>query len=396
MVLPVNTVFDLPGLPPLDKTSIPNLSILICCLLFVGGKRLVAFRDPIILILASAFVISPFLTAYYNSEGLSYAQRILPPMTMYDAAAQAVENCLAIVPIIAAASLIDNEARRAYLIRSIMISVLVYSVPMIVEMRLSPQLHRWVYGYFPHSFGQQIRDGGFRPVVFLGHGLLVAIFCAMGLIASLAVWRSSQGRVRRRAAYSAAYLLILLILCRSLGALLLAVACALLLIVFRQNRVAIVSAVGCLMVLLYPAVRAANVIPLGEIAAIVDVYSTDRAGSLGVRIENEDQLLGRAALKPLVGWGSWGRNRIYSNKDGSDLSITDGTWIISYSSWGWIGYLSFFGLLCLPAIKLLGNVKIHNQGTRASLALILLVNLLDSVPNSSIRPITWMLSGALL
>lgn len=57
--------------------------------------------------------------------------------------------------------------------RFLVIAGLIYTVPMLYEIRMSPQLHTIFYGYFPHSFGQQARGGGFRPVVFMGHGLLV-------------------------------------------------------------------------------------------------------------------------------------------------------------------------------------------------------------------------------
>jgi hypothetical protein len=50
-------------------------------------------------------------------------------------------------------------------------------------------LHTWVYGYFPHSFAQQLRYGGYRPVVFMGHGLLVALFAAIALISAVVMWQ---------------------------------------------------------------------------------------------------------------------------------------------------------------------------------------------------------------
>lgn len=59
---------------------------------------------------------------------------------------------------------------------------------MLYEVRLSPQLHRIFYGYFPHSFAQQVRGGGFRPVVFLQHGLWVAFFAMMMTVVTFALW----------------------------------------------------------------------------------------------------------------------------------------------------------------------------------------------------------------
>ena len=57
-------------------------------------------------------------------------------------------------------------------------SMLMYSVPMLAEERLSPQLHNWVYGYSPFSFIEHVRWNGYRPVVFLPQGLQLALFVA--------------------------------------------------------------------------------------------------------------------------------------------------------------------------------------------------------------------------
>jgi len=44
------------------------------------------------------------------------------------------------------------------------------------EVRFSPQLHKWVYGFRQHSFIQNVRDGGYRPMVFMQHGLMVGMW----------------------------------------------------------------------------------------------------------------------------------------------------------------------------------------------------------------------------
>ena len=55
---------------------------------------------------------------------------------------------------------------------------------------MSPQLHRLLYGYHQHSFIQQVRDSGFRPMVFMQHGLMVATFMATGTLVAYWLWRS--------------------------------------------------------------------------------------------------------------------------------------------------------------------------------------------------------------
>ena len=86
------------------------------------------------------------------------------------------------------------------ILRVLVIAGVVYSVPALFEIRFSPQLHTWLYGYFPQEFGfsQEVRGGGFRPVVFMGHGLLVAfIFCTTA-IAAAAFWTTGTRLTRMR------------------------------------------------------------------------------------------------------------------------------------------------------------------------------------------------------
>ena len=383
--------------PPLDKTSIPNLSILMCCILFVRERWLTALKDPAVVVLAIVFTLSPFFTAYFNPEPLQYAGRFIPPMVMYDALAQAAANAIILIPFIAAYGLINSDKRRADVISILVLAALAYSVLMLIEVRLSPQLHRWVYGFFPHSFGQQMRGDGFRPVVFLGHGLLVAIFCAMAIIAAIARWRQARGKQKTRAGAIIAYLALVLLLCKSLGAVILTVILGPIVALLRARRIAMISAVACVILLFYPAVRSAGLVPTVMIADLAGSFSADRQGSLAFRLINEDQLLQRAAAKPMFGWGSWGRNRIFSVDDGKDLSVTDGAWIITIGMWGWVGYIAMFGLLCFGCVRLLARRRLFRSISLASASLIGLfaINLLDSIPNASIRPFTWVLAGTI-
>lgn len=396
LLLPVKTSFEFSGVPPLDKTSISNLSILIGCALFARERWLGAFKDPAVVGLAALFIFSPFATSVFNPESFLYGERFIPPMTMYDAASQAASNIITLIPFVTAYGLLNDDERRRQLIFALVLAALAYSVLMLIEVRLSPQLHRLIYGFFPHSFGQQIRGGGFRPVVFLGHGLLVAIFCAMALAATAARWKDMTGTRRTQAGLFAAYLSLVLVLCKSLGAFVLAAIMVPAIAFLRARRLALLCAAICSTVLLYPAVRAAGLIPTATISEMTNAFSADRGDSLGVRLVNEDQLLQKAAQKPMFGWGGWGRNRIYDVETGKDNSITDGSWIIAFGTWGWAGYLSMFGLLCLGAVRLLWRRRALKSISVPSAALcaLLAINLLDSVPNASIVPLTWLIAGA--
>ena len=126
------------------------------------------------------------------------------------------------------------------------------------------------------------------------------------------------------------------------------------------------------------------------------VLINGRARSLQYRLNNEDILLEKANQRPLFGWGGWGRARVY-DESGSDISTTDGRWIITIGNEGWFGYLARFGLLTLPIILLtLRKRKYEVTLATSALCLVLAGNLVDLIPNATSTPLTWLMAGALL
>ena len=85
---------------------------------------------------------------------------------------------------------------------------------------MSPQLNYWLYGYSPSEFDQEIRWGGFRAMVFLGHGLSVAFFMMTAVISSTALWRTQIRSIKPLPAFVTwCYLNFILVICKGLGAL---------------------------------------------------------------------------------------------------------------------------------------------------------------------------------
>lgn len=391
LFLPVKTSFDFPGVPALDKTSIANLSALVCALIFVGGRAARFPREWWLLVLMLVYLISPMLTVFTNRDALMFGELLLPGLQPYDAFSAAAYKAIDLIPFLLGYNLLRSSSSQQDLLQSLAISAIGYSILMLVEIRLSPQLHVWIYGFFPHSFGQQVRDGAFRPVVFLGHGLLVAIFTAMGVVATAYLARRKLPIFGISSWFWLAYLAIILVLCRSFGALILAASATVLIAtVSRRQTVSSICAIVGLLVLTYPALRGADLVPVQAFADQVADVSAERAGSFQTRIDNEDQLLKRANDRPWFGWGGYGRNRIYNEDTGKDLSITDGTWIIIVGTYGWVGYIAAFGLLCAPLLN-----RSRQPISTTALSLILAVNLLDLLPNSSVGPMTWLLAGAI-
>ncbi|MEG4004258.1 MULTISPECIES: O-antigen ligase family protein [unclassified Microcoleus] len=396
LLLPVKASFDFPGIPALDKTTIANLSTYVAAMIYTGGRSTRLPREWWLLALMAAYLVSPMMTALNNRDALIYGSLILPSLQNYDAFSAASYHALELIPFLLGYNLLRNPRHREDFLRIIVTAAIAYSILMIVEIRLSPQLHNWIYGFFPHFFDQQIRGGGFRPVVFLGHGLLVAIFAAMAIAACGALALRRQKILGLSFWVWSIYLLIILILCKSFGALLLALFALSFQIIIKAPRAnQKISALVAIAVILYPALRGADLVPAQWFADQVAAYSGERSGSFQFRIDNEDQLLAKANQRPWFGWGGYGRNRVYDEQKGTDLSITDGTWIIVIGSAGWIGYLTTFGLICGPIVV----SAWRNRAPRLQepiLNVILLINVMDLIPNSSLGPITWLLAGSIL
>jgi len=255
-------------------------------------------------------------------------------------------------------------------------------------------MSNWVYGFFPHSWIQHYKAGGWRPVVFLRHGLVLGIFFAMSVMAVVCLARVDASR-RRLWVFSTIWLFVILALSRNFGALLITVALLPVLFFTKIRGQLLVAALICGVFLAYPAARTANVLPFDQILQLAENIDPQRAASFQTRLDNEYQLLAKAAERPLFGWGIWGRSRVF-DEAGYDISITDGAWVITLGVQGWVGYLAQFGLLTAPVLLLWFHRRRYEIGMETSvLAIILAANLVDMIPNSSNLTLTWLLAGAL-
>jgi O-antigen ligase len=154
-----------------------------------------------------------------------------------------------------------------------------------------------------------------------------------------------------------------------------------------------------LLAISFPVLRAYGLVPLPELVQGASLVSEERAQSLQFRFDNEDILLDRALERPVFGWGTWGRNRVYDDMSGQDTSVTDGLWILEFGGSGWLGFLAIFGLLFLPILyvcrALRGRARLASWPT-VGLVLFVGVNMLELLPNSTLPPWTWLIAGSLV
>lgn len=391
--------FDLPLMPPLNKHNIPALAAFAIALWRYGYDGPLLPQNIVGKILILTFVFSPVMTVLTNEEPIFFGQVGLPGLAAKDAVALILQQFLLILPFLLARQFLASGGAQRELMMALLIGGLVYSVLMLIEIRLSPQLNLWVYGYYQHLFGQSIRFGGYRPVVFLYHGLWVAFFCMTSVVAAYALWRDDTKGTRWKYLLAALYLTAIIVLAKSLGALIFVVMLVPLVVFLgpiTQIKIAIV--IG-LLATAYPILKGAGAVSQDRLLAAAASIDPDRAASLQFRFDNEQVLLDRAYIKPVFGWGSWGRNQILDPVSGNILTVTDGRWIIVIGVYGWVGFLAEFGLLVLP-LCLLWREAIAPREKPVSLliaplSLILAINIFDMLPKATLTPLTWMVAGAL-
>jgi hypothetical protein len=399
LMLPVGTEIKLPSVPVFDKSSIPNLCALIGCVLAAGRWPKLFSGFGVVELLVLGFVLGPFITSQLNGDTIVIGELVLPGVGLYDALSAAVGQFIFLLPFFLGRQFLRHPNSTTDILRALVAAGLVYSIPMLLEVRLSPQLHTWIYGYFPHSFGQQMRDGGFRPVVFLGHGLLVAFFIMTTTVAAAALWRMRISVTRVPPPAIAAYLAVMLILCKTLGALVYG-AILVPLVRFASPRLQVrVAMIFATIALTYPLLRATDLVPAQALLEAARSVSEDRAASLNVRLVNEERLLAHASQKLWFGWGRFGRSRVY-DEYGNDISLTDGYWIITLGTFGLMGFLAEFLLLAVPIYRAASALRRTASSSDAialtALSLIVAISMIDLLPNASISTWTWLLAGALL
>jgi hypothetical protein len=274
----------------------------------------------------------------------------------------------------------------------------------LIEGVKGPILHQMVYGVSSFDdWTQALRAGGWRPVVFMQHGLMVAVW--MMTAALMAVWFWQTGALKKFQGRNIKTLAIMLIiaffLCRSTGAYSLFVFALIVLFCAKRFRTSLplLFIIGYIVFYLY--ISAAGQFSSKEVMGfITPIFGQDRAGSLKYRFDMEEILGEKARQRIIFGWGDSGGNRVY-NQQGQDISVTDSLWIIAFGTYGTVGLVSLFSSLLLPVIvftlfkypaRTWSNPKV---APAASLAVALTMYVFDCVLNAMTNPIFALIAGGI-
>ena len=399
LLLPSAFSADVPLLPPLDKDNITGLSLIL--FLFLMRKKFRIFQPGLSTILFIGYFIVIAITVELNAIPIIIiGSKYLPGLTYHDIFSTIIRLIIYTMPFFLgryfSTSLKDTEI----FFKIMVVMALVYTLPMLFELKMSPQLHNIFYGYQPSQFVQEIREDGYRPMVFVGHGLGLAFWMSTCILAAVALLKNKIRSTILSPVVVVCYLFVVLIFCKTWSAAAYAVLGMFFILKLRPSTQVKWSFIIAAIVILYPIAKVNEVIPEKEIISTISQYNPARAQSLEFRFQNENEMLAHALEKPFFGWGSWGRNRIYSKWDGRDLSVTDGRWITELGTNGWIGFLFYYAILLTPlyyALKTFKYIKEpKDQVYFAALSIILAICIIDSIPNTGMGPMHLFLAGILL
>lgn len=388
MFLPMSG-FSIPGLPDYTKTSAATYAVLLGMFIF-DAPRVAKFRPSLLDLPMAVWV------------GVSYFSSISAGYGSYDGVASVLNKLIVWgVPYFIGRIYLSDLRSMRELALGLFIGGLVYVPLCIFEMRFSPQLHAMVYGFHQHDFAQTRRGGGYRPTVFMQHGLAVGTFMCTAALVGLWLWRSKA--VRMLWGLPMGWLVFgvtaTAVMCRSTGStalLLLGIAVLMFTQLFRTS-LAVVALIAAPVI--YLLARTVGGWTGHELVELASMISEDRAGSISTRLASETALWHRVQPQLLLGAARFTFMGM-DLEEGETAIIPDGMWLIALGVNGLIGLASFVALLLLPPLAFLrkapGRVWAHPVvAPGAVVAIAVTLYMCDSLFNAMLNPLFVVAAGGL-
>jgi hypothetical protein len=376
------------GFTDLNKMSVACVGSLLAALIF-DNETLFAFRPKIWDIPMLVWCVCPFISSLGNRLGY------------YDAfSALAYQITSWGLPYFIGRVYFNDLKGLRELAIAIVVGGVIYAPFCWVEIRMSPQFHNFVYGYQQHDFSQTVRYGSYRPMVFMEHGLAVAMWMAVSAITSFWLWRAKV--IDRILGIPIVWITLVLIgttfWLHSIGAAVLMMIglCALVMTSWSHSRIFLI-----LLTLIPPSwivIRTTGWWDGRDLVAYVKQYDSRAAESLSVRFHSERVLSARALQHPVYGWTPW---YFFDKREVErQRGVPDQLWIIAFGHCGLIGLISLTIALLLPPILLSFKIPPRywaNAGAApaAALAMLLTLHMCDNLFNAMINPIFIICAGGL-
>jgi hypothetical protein len=391
MFLPLLTV-QLTGIPDISKVSITSATVLLAVIAF-DGQRLASFRPRWLDLPMLVWILVPFVASVANGRG------------MYDGASRMLSAILfwGIPYLIGRLYFTDLIAIRD-LAMGLFIAGLIYMPLCIWEIRMSPQLHNQLYGFRASGMlrGGGLGLPGYRPNVFIGHGLQLSMFMLTCTLAGFWLWKTKA--VRELWGIPAGLLVFGLwgtvILCKALGAILLLNLAIAAIASPKWLRTSAVVLVLIVAPVVYMVSRATGTFTGETLTNLAHAIDETRADSLQFRLDAESNIIANALEKPAFGYGSdplW-RARL-SDDPNAKAVITDGMWIIAFGQAGLVGLAALTLALLIPPLLIWQRMPVAFWEHPAfapvvGLAVLMVCFMLDSLFNATLNMVSLLIAGA--
>ncbi len=384
-----SATFQLPGIPDYSKMMATCTGILLAAIVF-DIETLLAYRPRWFDLPMLLWCLCPFCT--------NAAEEI----DVYDSFSWSVHQFITwgLPYFIGRCYFKDAESVRELAI-GFVISGIVYIPICLFEIKMSPVLSKWLYGFDSGFSGRRL--GGWRPQGLLASGLTLGMW--MTTASLLAIWMRFTGSLptigRHKARPLVAALVITTVLCKSTGALALLMMGLGCLFAIRYVRKSAVIFLLCLPAIAYPIIRAGGTWDGSQAVALAkSIVGPERAQSLQFRLKNENLLSKRALMRPWWGWGRFGKARV-KNEFGKDISTTDGLWIIVLGTSGIVGLVLLTSIYLVPVIWFWWRTRAPDWfdpsfSPIAGFAVVLTLYSIDNILNAMLNPVIPVCMGAVL
>ena len=397
LFLPQRAGFTFPGFPDYERISATVYGIFLATIVY-DLQRISKFDYSWLDLPMLIWCICPLFSSLSNGLGL------------YDGVSSALNQTVAYGgPYFLGRIYLNNLAGLRKLAVGIFISGLIYVPLCLFEIRMSPQLHQIVYGYHgSRSFLQTIRYGGFRPTVFMRHGLSVGMWMMAATLIGICLWR--VGIIKQiysiPIGWFVGILTITFVAIKSTGAYVLLFLGTTVLFVawYSRTSITLVFLILAMVFYLQQGVSANFYVTDRLISVMSRIIPEERIQSLEYRLENEKILGDKAREKMVFGWGGWGRNRVYEydwQGELVDVTTTDSLWIISFGINGLVGLISIFGSIFIPVLyfclKYFPARTWSHPKIAPAVVLVIIVSLymLDCLLNDQFNPIFVLANGGI-
>lgn len=386
LLLP-NVSYDVLGLPAYDKTMAVSASVFVAALVF-DSKRMLAFRPGWVDVPIALLLVTPFVSGVHNDLGVWRGLSDSFDFTIRWG-----------LPWLLGRAYVGDPIGQRLFADAIVGGALLY-VPLCAwEIRMSPQLHRIVYGIPLKAFKHAQRGSLWKPNVFTNHGLMLALFMACAAVLAYWIWTTKTKRTLFGIPMGAVTtcLVVTTIACSSMNAILMmftGIAC-----LFCSRRFGWRFPVLLLVLVpvAYLGVRQGLRWEGRELVSWSrQVFGPGRASSLRVRLLNEALLADRIDQEIWLGYGDF--REFTGNTDEQNVATVDSMWLLYWGVFGLASLIGLFGLLLLPILLLWRTVppafwSHPTMSVAAALAVIALLMALDFLLNAHENPLLTAAAG---